>query len=110
DLPPGAEDDRFHVSPVCLGRLWYEAIYWGAKPARVTGDKIKKKALLPLYLLVWAMGAPWTRSLYLKRGRPEHTDRNAAMHRAARRPRVMLGRSLVFEAVKERHVIEEPKP
>jgi SAM-dependent methyltransferase len=108
DLPPGAEDDRFHVSPVCLGRLWYEATYWGARPARVSGDRIKKKMLLPLYALVWAIGWWWTRSLLIGKGRPEHADRNAALHRASRSPRVMLGRSLVFEAIKERHVVEAP--
>lgn len=107
DLPPNAEDDRFHVSPVCLGRLWYEATYWGARPARVTGDKFKRKALLPLYVIVWAFGWWWTRSLNVSRGRSEHADRNAAMHRASRSPRVLLGRSLIFEAIKERHVVED---
>ena len=109
DLPPGAQDDRFHVSPVCLGRLWYEATYWGARPERVTGDRIKRKAIVPLYALIYALGWLWTRRLYLKRGRPEHRERNHRMYRAARSFRVSLGRSLVFEAIKENHVTEAPR-
>jgi len=108
DLPPGADDDRFHVSPVCFGRLWYEGAYWGGRVERLGDcDRVKRKALMPLYLLIQLFGAPWTRALYGKRGRPEHSERNERMRAFARSYPAMYSRSIVVEFVKQRHVAED---
>lgn len=108
DLPPGAMDDRFHVSPVSFERLWYEGAYWGARVERLgKTDRIKRKALMPLYLLVQGLGALWTRSLYTRRAEPAHAERNRRMHAFARSFHAMYSRSLIVEFVKERHVSEK---
>lgn len=110
ELPPGAADDRFHVSPVDLGWLWHDGSYWGGTVMETSGDRIKRKALLPVYALVHLLGLPWMRSLYLSRGRPEHAERNRAMYRHARSWRVAMGRSLIVRYEKVRHVTEPVRP
>jgi len=107
DLEPGVMDDRFHVSPVCLGRLWYESTYWGGDVSRVSGDRIKRKILFLLYGPIHLGGWWWTRRVYLSKGRSEYRERNRRMHRAARGFRAMYGRSIITESIKRRHVTEE---
>ena len=108
ELPPNAQDDRFHVSPVSFERLWYEGSYWGGRVERLgKTDCIKRNTLMPLYLLVQFFGWAWTRKLYFKLGREEHADRNARMYRFARSFPALYSRSLVVEYVKERDVTEK---
>ncbi len=106
ELPPAAEDDRFHVSPVDLGWLWHDGSYWGGQVVETSGDRIKRKILLPVYALIHVLGWPWARKLFLAKGRPEHADRNRAMFRHARSWRVTTGRSLIVRYEKVRHVTE----
>lgn len=106
ELPPGAQDDRFHVSPVSLDWLWHDGSYWGGQVVETSGDRCKRKVLLPVYALVRWLGTPWMRKVYLRLGRPEHAERNAQMYRHARSWPVTLGRSLVVRYEKRRHVIE----
>lgn len=110
ELPPGAEDDRFHVSPVDLGWLWQDGSYWGGRVVETSGDRIKRKVLLPVYALIHILGWPWARKVFIAKGRPEHADRNRAMFRHARSWKVATGRSLVVRYEKIRHVTEHPAP
>lgn len=106
ELPPGAQDDRFHVSPVSLDWLWHDGAYWGGQVVETSGDRCKRKVLLPVYALVRLVGTPWMRKVYLRLGRPEHAARNEQMYRHARSWAVTLGRSLVVRYEKRRHVVE----
>lgn len=106
DLPPGAQDDRFHVSPVSLDWLWHDGSYWGGRVVETSGDRCKRKLLFPLYVLIHLLGWFWMRKLYIGLGRKEHADRNRAMFRHARSWKVALGRSLVVRYEKQRHVVE----
>lgn len=107
DLPPGAADDRFHVSPVGLDWLTHDGRYWGGEVVEVAGDRIKRALLLPVYVLVYVLGWAWTRKLYLRLGRPEHRERNRAMYRQSRSRGATLGRSLIVRYRKDRHVVEQ---
>ena len=109
ELDPGAEDDRFHISPVDFGWLWHDGAYWGGRVVEASGDRIKRKVLMPVYLLVYLVGYPWMRRVYIGMGRPEHRERNLAMFRRARSWRVTMGRSLIVRYEKVRHVTEPPR-
>jgi SAM-dependent methyltransferase len=109
DLPPGTPDDRFHVSPVDLGWLWHHGSYWGGDVVEATADRIKKKFLLPVYGLTHLFGWPWAHKLFIRKGRPEHAERNRAMFRHARSWKVTTGRSLIVRYEKVRHVTEPPR-
>ena len=51
-LTYGKSIDRGHVSPLALPQLAYLFNEQGFKLKQVSGDKIKKKILLPLYLII----------------------------------------------------------
>lgn len=110
ELPPGAPDDRFHVSPVDLGWLWHHGSYWGGSVVETSADRIKKKFLLPVYALTHLFGWPWAYRLFVSKGRPEHAERNRAMFRHARSWKVTTGRSLIVRYEKIRHVSEPARP
>lgn len=109
ELPPGAQDDRFHVSPVSFDWLWHDGSYWGGRVVETSGDRCKRKVLLPVYGLIHVLGWFWARRVYIGLGRPEYAERNAAMFRHARSWPVTLGRSLVVRYEKQRHVIEDDR-
>lgn len=97
DLPPGAMEDRFHISPLTLQWLWYFATYFGARVIDVRGDRKKKKWLAPVYALIWLLGRPWGWSLFL-RGRaadPAWRERNTAMHAAINSRPMLLSRTMI---------------
>ena len=61
---PGASlADRGHVSPLSLVQLDYLFGEFGLVPQKVTGDRIKKKILFPIYLALWSFNvlALWAR-------------------------------------------------
>ncbi len=95
DLPPGAPEDRFHISPITYHWLRYFAAYCGGAVTDVRGDRIKKKWLLPLFGLIHAAGRPWARALFFsKRSRP-WLDRNRAMYAHLNSRPLLFSRTLV---------------
>ena len=52
--PLGRLIDRGHISPLSLVQLEYIFGEFGLAPQIVTGDRIKRKILFPLYLVLWA--------------------------------------------------------
>jgi SAM-dependent methyltransferase len=95
DLPPGAPEDRFHISPVSYHWLRYFAVYFGGRIAEVRGDRVKKKWLLPLFGLVHALGWPWRRALFFSRRAAPWAGRNRAMHAHLTSRALLLSRTLV---------------
>jgi len=53
--PMGRLIDRGHISPVTLAQLNYLFGEAEFKPQIVTGDRIKKKILFPIYAILWAI-------------------------------------------------------
>jgi SAM-dependent methyltransferase len=53
--PMGRLIDRGHISPVTFVQLNYLFGESEFKPQIVSGDKIKKKILLPIYAILWAI-------------------------------------------------------
>lgn len=95
DLPPGAMEDRFHVSPITYHWLAYFAAYFGGRIAEVRGDRFKKKWLMPLFWLIHLLGRPWSRALYFsKRARP-WLDRNRAMYAHVNSSVMLFSRTMV---------------
>lgn len=93
--------DRFHISPVDYHRLRYMLAWNGAEIELVMGDRWKRKALLPLYALLWILGWPWSRLLFFGRtARREHAARNREMYRHINTPALLFGRSMVVVARK----------
>lgn len=55
--PSGSEDrDRGHVSPLTYFQLRYLFKTFGARLVHIEGDRFKKKALMPIYVLPVALG------------------------------------------------------
>jgi SAM-dependent methyltransferase len=96
-LPPGEviDFDRFHVSPISLHTLRYFGEMLGGRLIRIDGDKTKRRLLMPLYLLVLAIGIPWTRSLFLGRICEGYAERNQRLLRENYHKRFLFSRSLV---------------
>jgi len=53
--PRGRLMDRGHVSPLSLVQLNYLFGEFGLSPTMVTGDRVKKHILVPLYLVLWPL-------------------------------------------------------
>ncbi len=95
DLPPGAMEDRFHVSPITYQWLSYFAAYFGGRIVEVRGDRYKKKWLHPLFWLIHVLGRPWSRALFFsKRARP-WIERNRAMHADVNSGPMLFSRTMV---------------
>lgn len=95
DLPPGAMEDRFHISPLTLQWVWYYATYLGAGVEEVRGDRMKKKWLLPLFVAAHALGWWWSRRLFFGRRAEPWKERNRAMHRALNSKPMLFSRTMI---------------
>ena len=97
--PRGRLVDRGHISPLSLAQLHYLFAEHGASLVEATGDKIKRKALLPIYGVLWAFNilAAKLRTRKLPRV-TDTTGENRELHglyRFMTRARPMMSRSLV---------------
>jgi len=98
--PQGRLLDRGHISPVSLVQLDYIFGEFGLVPQTVTGDRIKKKWLFPLYLVLWAFNVMALRIRGL-RGSREDIRR---LYGFLTHLRPMLSRSLITVWGKETKV------
>jgi SAM-dependent methyltransferase len=101
DLPPGAAEDRFHISPISYHWLRYFAVYFGGRVTQVRGDRIKKKWLLPLFGLIHLLGRPWSRALFFSRRARPWEKRNRQMHRHLNSRAMLLSRTLLVVIEKD---------
>jgi len=92
---PGEKKDRGHVSSFSYHQLRYLFDYHGARLERVTGDRWKKKWLIPFLLPALAVGWVWMRTeLARQRFLPHELGR--AMLRDLFSPPALFSRSLVL--------------
>jgi SAM-dependent methyltransferase len=101
--------DRAHIAPITYLRLRYMAGYFGARIEAVGTDKPKRKILLPLYRLIWALGLPRSRRIFFgSLADRSQSRRNHEMHRDLNSPALLFGRSMVVFLRKEEHVSRMP--
>jgi SAM-dependent methyltransferase len=96
ELAPGEAADRGHVFPLSYFQLRYLFDQHGADVQAVLGDKWKRKALLPLYLLLLPFAWLWTRALLLGGGDRRRLARNRDMLSHALSAPLLFSRSLVL--------------
>ena len=89
--PNGLLIDRGHISPMTLVQLHYFFGEFGLQPQIITGDKIKRKILLPIYIIIWIISllSAWLKNLKSNR------DDMKELHGFLTSFRAMTGRSLV---------------
>jgi SAM-dependent methyltransferase len=90
--PQGGLIDRGHVSPLSLVQLHYIFGEFGLMLRVVTGDRIKKKILFPIYCTLWASNVV---TLWLRRRRRLQSDDVIRLYRFSIQFRSMLSRSLI---------------
>lgn len=95
--PRSALIDRGHPSPVTLVQMAYLFGEFEFRPKQVTGDKIKKKILFPLYLILWGVNllCAWFRS------RKTEDPNIKSLYRFLTSSRCMMSRSMVSVWSKE---------
>lgn len=99
DIGPDEVRDRFHISPMSYQALRYLGDYWGARVVKVSGDKVKRRVLFPIYLPIILLGKLWSYRLFFSRRYRAYRDRNQQIYRHINSWPVLFGRSiiLVFE-------------
>ncbi len=95
DVPPGVETDRFHIAPMHFARLRYLAMYAGAEVEAVGSDRYKRKALMPLYLVLHGAGPLWRRSLFFGKRASPWAERNQDLYRWMYSPQMLFGRTMI---------------
>jgi SAM-dependent methyltransferase len=63
ECEPGRTRDRGHISPLPYQNLRYIAQHFGLRVIEVKTDRLKRKVLFPLYLLIGSLGRLWGRRL-----------------------------------------------
>jgi SAM-dependent methyltransferase len=96
EAPPGAAVDRGHVFPLTYFQLRYLFEQHGARVTRLLGDRYKRKALMPLYLLLLPIAWLWSGLLFLRQGDARYAARNRELARAGRSAPLLFSRSLVL--------------
>jgi SAM-dependent methyltransferase len=89
--PRGTLMDRGHPSPVTLVQMAYLFGEFDFRPKLVTGDKIKKKILFPLYIILWAVNLLCARFRSRKIDDPEIK----ILYRFLTSSRCLMSRSMV---------------
>lgn len=96
DLPPGAMEDRFHISPMPYQRMRYLADLCGADIVDVRTDRYKKKWLMPVYWVIQGLGWPWRKALFFNKDAERWRERNEAMYSHINAPALLFGRTMVL--------------
>ncbi len=95
DLPPDAQEDRFHISPIAYPWLRHRADLLGADVEAIDGDRWKRKALLPVYWVIHLLGVPWSRRLFFGRKAAPWRPRNEQMHAHLNSSALLYSRTMV---------------
>ena len=89
--PQGRFVDRGHISPLTLMQLQYLFGEFEFKLCIVTGDKIKRKLLLPIYLILWLIN--W---IFLSIRSSKTQDNSIKrLYKFLLSPRCLMSRSLI---------------
>lgn len=104
----GVSADRGHVFPLSYHQLRYLFAQHGARVKRVLGDRYKRKALLPVYLLLLPFAWLWTRRLFASEGKPRLAQRNREILAHSFSRPLLFSRSLILVLEKQRAVSREP--
>jgi len=92
--------DRGHISPLGFCQLRYLLEYFDCRVVSVAGDRYKKKALIPIYLMIVALGWFWGRRLFFSRGASKYASRNSEMFGQINSLPLLLSRSMILVAEK----------
>jgi SAM-dependent methyltransferase len=101
DVAPGEQRDRGHISPLSYYQLRYLFGCCGARVEAVLGDRYKKKALMPLYLLLLPFAWLRTRSALSGGADAGHAARNRELFAHTFSAPLLFSRSLVLVLKKE---------
>jgi SAM-dependent methyltransferase len=99
EVAPGAAAaaaDRGHVFPLSYFQLRFLFEQHGARVAQVLGDRYKRKALMPLYLLLLPLGWLWSQWLFRRQGDRRHAARNQELLAASYSAPLLFSRSLIL--------------
>jgi SAM-dependent methyltransferase len=101
EVGPGAAADRGHVFPLSYFQLRYLFGQHGAKVKQLRGDRYKKKALMPLYLVLlpFAWTACWL--LMAGAGDARYRARNRELLRHSFSAPLLFARSLILVLEKQ---------
>ena len=102
DVAPDEVADRFHVGPQSYFDLRYRAQYFGARVLNVDGDKVKRGALLPLYLIIAWLGKWWSRQLFFSPQYDANRARNEEIYQHINSWPAHFSRSLILVLEKQR--------
>jgi len=96
EIAPGEAGDRGHIFPLSFYELAYLFGQHGARVKAVLGDRYKKKALLPVYLVLlpFAWVASW--AMIMRGGDARHTERNRELLRQGFALPLLFSRSLIL--------------
>jgi SAM-dependent methyltransferase len=87
--------DRGHIAPLTYFQLRFLFEHFGATVTAVLGDRWKKKALLPLYLVLLPLAWMWTRSLLVRSGQAHASRFDEMAAHMLSRP-ALFSRSLIL--------------
>ncbi|MEZ5739439.1 MAG: methyltransferase domain-containing protein [Burkholderiaceae bacterium] len=90
--PRGEMVDRGHINPLGLPQLAYLFAEHGLVIERATGDKVKKRVLMPLYLPLWGLSFLATR----RRRQPLGAHHQAPLFQLMNSYRPLFSRSIVI--------------
>ena len=96
EIAPGAAADRGHIFPLSYYQLRYLFGQHGARVEKILGDRYKKKALMPLYLLLLPFAWVASRLLFVGGGDTRHGQRNRQLWEHAFRAPMLFSRSLIL--------------
>ena len=102
EVVPGEAADRGHIFPLSYFQLSYLFGQYGMRVKHVLGDKYKRKALFPLYILLLPLVWLMTRIVLLRQGDPREPKRNREMLDYALSAPLLFSRSLVLVLEKEK--------
>ncbi|MCS7337031.1 MAG: hypothetical protein NZ739_02165 [Verrucomicrobiae bacterium] len=94
-MKPGEALDRGHITPLTYLQLRYLFRHHGAELIQVTGDRWKKKWLMPLLLPAVAIGWVWARLDYARDQNVDATEYRQALHHLFAPP-LLFSRSLIL--------------
>ena len=98
----GETTDRGHIFPLSYFQLRYLFEQHGLVTRELLGDRYKRKALLPLYVLLLPLAWLWSWLLFTKQGDRRQDARNRSLFAHAFSAPLLFSRSLVLVLEKKR--------